>query len=284
MLMLLLACTTPNTIKADPPTEAPPVVVVAKAIPTEVVVLNDTEMTVTFDRSFGPATMIHISPQGELLPSGTQIDDVDDAQTGGWIATCVCDCETDEECPECEPPRDVKVTLAPGESYSIPWNGQLRIWQPGNDCVTRLPVRPGEYVLTACSEEGACGRTERTLPSAEPVVLKMSQAAPAATCTDLSPHALRRATTASLALVGRILRDRPVDACGPEPTCIEPSAAEAFFAQARAQPCTTALIPRGERIELVVFLPLPADTLGGERYTHFYDPDATYLMDARYEQ
>lgn len=284
MIALLLSCTTSPDVVADPPSEAPPAEIAA-VVATELVVRNDTEAPVTLDRSFGPAAMIHIVRQdGAPLPPGAQIDDVDDAQTGGWIATCVCDCETDEECPECEPPNDVKVTLAPGESYSAPWNGKLRAWLPDTNCATRYPVEPGEYLLTACSEEGACGRAERALPSAGPVVIAMSQAASAATCADLSPAALSRATDATLSRVRSILRDRPVDACAAEPTCIEPSEEAGFFAKARSASCTVAVVPRGERVEVVVFLPLSADMHGGERYTHFYDPDATVLLDARYEQ
>ena len=270
---------------APPPAETAPPDVVAEITPSEIVVVNDTAEALTFDRSFGPGAMIHIGSAGHRpLPTGTTIDDVDDAHTGGWIKTCLCDCAAGGECPECEPPRLHQITLQPGESYTVPWNGMLRARLVGGSCLTRFPVMAWPYVLTACTASGRCGRAEVTFPSSDPVTIKMSASAAASTCADLSANALRRAGSGVWTAVGRALPDRPVSDCAPDPTCTESDALDATLAAARAQSCTNLVVPRGDHIEAIIFLPLPEDTRGGERYSHFYDPDATHLYRARYEQ
>jgi hypothetical protein len=280
MLALLLSCTTTPELPPEEPPAAPEPV----QTPPELVVTNDTHAPVTLDRSFGPASPLRIAAEGEVLPAGAALDDVDDAQTGGWIKTCLCDCRAAAECPECEPPQQVEVTLAPGESYTVPWGGELRAYLGDDGCLTRLSPPAGRYVLTACDVEGRCARAGLTLPTTEPAVIRLSQTASAKTCADLSEHALLRAGRQTREVVGRVLRDRPVGACPEEPVCVEPEEEAAFLEAARQETCTSLVIPRGERIDAVIFLPLPEGWLGGARFVHFYDPDATRQLGARYEQ
>ena len=298
MIVLLLACTTtppeaPPDAPADPVarTTPPPSAVVipedvvASVFPAEIIVLNDTEDTLTFDRSFGPAAPLRIGAEGgRPLPVGAVFDDVDDSETGGWIQTCVCDCSLESVCPECEPPQEIKVTLAPGEQYSVPWNGTLRAYLLNNECATRFPVMAWPYVVTACDEAGRCARSEMTLPSSEPVVVKMSQSARADTCSDISTKALRRTGIEAWTSASRVLRDRPLNDCSPDPKCAEAGAIDNLLSGARQSACSIWVVPRGDRIETIVYLPLADEMLGGERYSHFFDPDATRILDVRYEQ
>ena len=83
--------------------------------------------------------------------------------------------------------------------------------------------------------------------------------------------------------MGRLVQ-RPVAACAPDPTCTEPEALEGFLASARPQACISLVVPRGDRLEAMIVLPLSSGMPGGERYIHFYDPDATRLLDVRYGQ
>ena len=257
---------------------------IADVTPPEIVIRNDTEAPLTFDRSLGPGAPLRIGSQGERpLPIGTVLDDVDDRLSGKRIQTCECDCSQQAPCPECEPPSVAEVTVQPGESYTMPWNGQLRAYLLDNRCATRFPVMAWSYVFTACSTDGRCGRAVVELPAAEPVVIKMSQTAPAQGCADLTANAQRRAGARIWRSVGQLQPQRPVTACSPDPTCVEPDALEAFLASARSQDCASVVIPRGDRLEAMIFLPLSAEESGVERYVHFYDPDATRLLDVRYE-
>ncbi len=81
-----------------------------------------------------------------------------------------------------------------------------------------------------------------------------------------------------------VLRDRPINRC-PVATCVEPNALDEAMRSARGNACSVFVIPRGDELEVRAFLPLPAGTVGGENYSHFYDPLATQtLRFARYEQ
>jgi len=293
MLALLLACSSDpapdRALTPIPPQPSEPVTeptdVVAEATPPEIVVHNDTDAPLTFDRSLGPGAPLRIGSQGARpLPVGSVLDDVDDALSGKRIQICECDCAQQAPCPECEPPNVVQVTLQPGESYTMPWNGQLRAYLLDNRCATRFPVMAWPYVFTACSEDGRCARAAVTLPSAEPVVIAMSQTLTVQRCDDITINAQRRAGARVWQMVGRLQVQRPVAACSPDPTCVEPEALEDFLASARSQDCTSVIVPRGDRLEAMIFLPVPTGEAGGERYTHFYDPDATRLLDVRYEQ
>ena len=94
--------------------------VVADATPPEIVVRNDTDAPLTFDRSLGPGSPLRIGSQGTRpLPVGSVLDDVDDALSGKRIQVCECDCAQQASCPECEPPNLVLITLQPGESFIV---------------------------------------------------------------------------------------------------------------------------------------------------------------------
>lgn len=290
MLALLFACSSDpaldQTLTPIPPKPvAEPTDVVADATPPEIVVLNDTDAPLTFDRSFGPGAPLRIGSQGARpLPFGSVLDDVDDAVSGEQIQICECDCEQKAPCSECEPPSVVQVTLEPGESYTMPWNGQLRAYLLDNDCVTRFPVMAWPYVFTACSVDGRCGRTAITLPTAEPVVIKMSQTSTVQRCADLSTNAQRRAGSQLWQRVRALQPQRSVAECSPDLTCVEPGELDAFLAAASSEVCTRIIIPRGDRLEAMIVLPLSPGATDAERYTHVTDADATRLLDVRYGQ
>ena len=252
----------------------------SEPVPGTLVLLNDTDKTVVLDRSFGPAAPFALHPQrGESL----SFDDVDDAQTGGGIATCQCTCDA-APCPECEPPLQVRVSLAPGERTEVAWNGQVRTYDGERDCFPRKPAPSGPARVSACAEEGPCVSAEVTLPTAEPITLRWSSLGTATSCSEVDPLAAKAATEAFRTGFAAILRDRPVATCDASPRCVEESALEAAFAEYSHPACASLVVPRGDRLDVYLYLPLPEGSVGGARFRQTWDLDGLRLLDARYPQ
>jgi hypothetical protein len=269
--------------RAATATDEPPA-----AVPTPVTVrvVNDTDRAVTLDRSFGPAQPLGIARLDGPLPPTAELDEQDDERSGGWVSTCECVCD-DAPCPECEPPSTVHVELAPGEAYELPWNGRLkrsRVHSDGGLCFEPFAPPPGRYVLTACTTEARCGRAEVTLPASGDLRVRLANAAPAQGCDDLAARALERARAGLLRSLRHVLRERPLERCPERAPCVAPEEVEAALREAREAPCSVFVVPRGRQIEAILLVPVPDGHLGGERFRHWLDPDATQVLRARYEQ
>lgn len=290
-LVCVLACGATNgesNERAEPEADPRPTPVEETREQTEVVpavirVVNDTDEPLVFNRSFGPASPLGIVGPGMERP--LELDQEDDEQSGNWLATCQCEC-TNDACPDCEAPETVRVTLAPGEEYTFEWNGRLRRRRPhrrsGVACWTTILTQPGEYVFTACSEDGRCGRAEVTLP-VRSIEIQMSNRASSASCDDYDAERSWAIRGRVVDQLGYVLRDRPLDECT-RVSCVAPDALEAELEAAREHACTVFIVPRGNEVEGRAFLPLPEGTLGGESYANYFDPDVTRLLRARYEQ
>lgn len=249
--------------------------------PVEVVLLNDGEAPVVLDRSFGPLDPFRLHRAREA--TALVLDDADDAQTGGFIATCLCAC-SEAPCPECEPPQQVELTLAPGERYTASWSQQLRSHDADRDCYPRESVRPGRYWLSACAADGPCVTTEVGLPPDGPLELRWSSLAEAPGCQHLDLEATQRATRAFRGRLNRLLPERPVMSCAGTPRCVEASKLEAALAETAHPDCAALVVPRGDRMELYLHLPLPEGSVGGARFKQTWDLSGRRLLAAEYPQ
>lgn len=258
----------------------------SEAGPVTIRVVNDTAGSLTFFRSFGPAQFFGISRLDGSLPPMTSFDQEDDERSVNWDSTCNCECG-DPPCPECEPPPDIRVTLEAGESHEYSWNGRLRRLDRHSttgDCYRLFNPPAGRYVLTACTEEHRCGRTEVSLPSTGVITISMSSTSQTPDCSAVNDFAAQRASTELLRTLLVILRDRPVDSCPEAPRCVSSDAIESQQNAARNQDCAVFVIPRGDTVEVRAFLPIPPTHHGGETYSWTFDPDLTHIISRRYTQ
>jgi len=255
----------------------------AEPVPTTLVFMNDGAEPVVLDRSFGPAAPFALSRLDGPLPRGSEIDDEDDSETGGWLKTCLCECGGEGPCPECEPPRYVSRTIAPGERYEVPWNGQIRVHDPLKGCHARQALPAGTYLLAACASGGPCGYVDVVLPSTIPVQVPWSGQRRADACETLSDAAVARVAGPFKTRLTQQLRDRPVSACPDEPVCQSAEGLEEAIADA-SEGCGFYAIPRGDRLELLIHLPLPDGHLGGSHFRQFWDPEGLVLFEVMYEQ
>ena len=265
-----------------PAADTPAAYTAAEPSPVAIVIVNDTDRPVTFDRSLGPAQPLGLARlDGPLDPYAT-LDDRDDALSHGWIGRCACYCGTGE-CRECTPPLAVEVTLAPGERYTLPWTGRFRRRAAGG-CLEAYTPPAGRYVFTACDVESACSQRMVSLPSAAPIEIPLSAHENTTSCEDLDASTMARVGGLAKNAVLGVLRDRPVAACPERPTCVEPNDLERLSARTSPGQCALLAIPRGAEVEYRVYLPLPASTLGGENFSQFYDPAGTRPLHTRFEQ
>jgi len=262
----------------DPPTEVLP-----DPVATTLVFVNDGDEPVVLDRSFGPAAPFAIARLDGPLPQGARIDDVDDSQTGDWIQTCVCACGGPGSCPECEPPRHVSRTIAPGERYEVPWNGQLRTYLPLEACHVRQALPAGSYLVAVCAPAGPCAYAEAVLPTSVPVQVRWSGQRRVDSCEELSEPGMARVAGTFKTRLTQTLRDRPVASCPDLPACLDHEMLEQTLA-GDAEDCGFYAIPRGDRVDLLIHLPLPVGHLGGARFQQTWDPEGLVLFDVKYEQ
>lgn len=68
-------------------------------------------------------------------------------------------------------PGGEPAPIAPGGSWSIPWDGSIRKFRmmKGELCYDRSPAPDGVYLLRVCAEDGRCGLARFEMPRAAPV-------------------------------------------------------------------------------------------------------------------
>jgi hypothetical protein len=278
---LLLGACGSEAAPPRPATRAAPVVNASpRARPVEIVVLNDTSSAVVLDRSFGPAQPLAIAQPD--APFDARLDQRDDALSHRWVETCECYCPG--PCAECEPPMEVKVTLAPGERYRMAWNGMLRRLSASGECLEPVAPPPGRYVFSVCTSDDLCATQEVTLPATADIELRLSHRESVTRCEDLNGPIAQELGQRVRESVARILPDRPVSSCPRTPTCVEPADLPHVLTQTQPGECALLAIPRGNQVEYRLFLPLPSTHVGGANYAHFFDPAGTRLLRTRYEQ
>lgn len=120
--------------------------------------------------------------------------------------TASCDLTETEVCPYCPEPEGVKevkaaeqrVVVPPGESYDVPWDGQIFSYertrglingeQGSCNCYRTSPVPAATYTVRGCglrltdnakeSSKLQCVYSEMTLPAAEPITVTIDMGEP----------------------------------------------------------------------------------------------------------
>ncbi len=272
--------------------------------PTSIVIVSRAmgplEITTTFGRLESISVASLEQPLGMLRPDSPDEPD----EPGMHPRACGCPCG--EACAQCERPRDRSEPLLPGGRVELAWNGLLRRYHAGPTapCFDTFAPPPGRYLIRACAgrpvegQPGPCGRVEVELPAREPITLTIGDALEVSACP-LTPALLDRAARAALSMMERnsIVPDRTA-ACTAEARCYaetdlpygedvvrglrytrDPSAPPE-----PARACGILVSPHGDRLLVRVLLPLPEGMLGGERFDHELDAEATRVYSMRYEQ
>lgn len=268
------------------------------ATPTRIVVVSDANEALSIETTFGRVESVTLASLEE--PLGLLTADSED-EPGGYPRACACPC--DEPCAECERPLDRSEPLAPGARVELAWNGRIRRYRSGAQgaCFDGFAPSPGRYLVRVCTgrpiegDVGPCGSAEVTLPSHEPITVHVG--AREALACPLTPALLDRAARAALSSMAMryVVPDRAAR-CAPVASCYaetdlpygEDIVRGARYARDPSSPppsgCGVLVSPRGDRLLVRVLLPLPPDTLGGERFDHELDGAATRILSMRFEQ
>lgn len=283
----------PAPLLASPPT--------GPGTPTSIVVVSDARAPLSLDTTFGALDGLALGARDQPLGL-LALDSAEEA--GLYPRACACPC--DEECAECEAPMERSVPLPPGGRVELAWNGLVRRYRSGprGTCFDTFAPPPGRYVLRACAgsptrgEPGPCGRAEITLPASGPITLHVSDTLELARCP-LAPELLDRASRAALSsMQTHHVAELRRGSCRPEAECYaetdlpygedvvrglrhtrDPSAA-----REAPRGCGVLVAPRGDRLLVRVLLPLSDGMVGGERFDHEFDVDATRLYSVHYPQ
>lgn len=263
--------------------------------PTTVVVVSDATVPLAIETTFGEVESVSVVALD--APLGLLTMDSEDVGGGGYPRACACPCGA--PCAECERPQDRSEALAPGGHVTLAWNGLLRRYGAG--CFDAFAPAPGRYLVRVCTGEvvegapGPCGSATVTLPSTAPITVHVG--ARESLACPLSPALLDRAARAALSsmALGGIVPDR-IARCEPWAECYaetdlpygEDVTRGARYAVDPSAPpprgCGILVAPRGDRLLTRVFLPLPEDMNGGERFDHELDAEASRILSRRFEQ
>ncbi len=254
-----------------------------RAQPATLRLVNRTGDPIELDTTWGQLAFLAAStPDGDLGPLSLDASDA--------VCDCVCRPAGDGRCPECERPRDARMTIPPRGTRELAWNGRLR--RSGSSttesrCQEVFDPEPGPLLVGACTADGgSCAVAEVTLPATLPIQLAFPASPPRAASCPLEPALAERAfriATFTMDL-GAVVPDRRQTCRMEESRCVMPEAIGLARGGERRRPCATFLVPRREGIEVETFLPLPAGTNGGESYSVFLDPNTLRVTRVRYEQ
>lgn len=269
--------------------------------PARIVIESRATEPLSIDTTYGLLESITLAsldqPLGLLVADS--LDEPDEP-----LRACACPCGAGP-CPECERPTTRRYPLAPGERVELDWNGlaRRRANEGGQICFDAFGPPPGRYLVRACSGLtsegmlGACGNTIVTLPSTEPITIVIG-AVESPHCP-LAPETLERAARVALSsLEMRGVVPARLASCQPRADCYATSAdlvygedvvrglayTQESGAASAPRGCGILVSPHDDRLLVRVFLPLPEGTLGGERFDHELDAEATRILSLRFEQ
>lgn len=254
-----------------------------RAEPSTIRLVNRTGDPIDFETTWGQMAFFGAStPSGDLGPLTLDASD--------HVCDCVCTAAAGAGCPECERPRDARMTLGPRGTRELAWNGRLR--RVGTSasqgrCLEVFDPEPGPLLVGACTADGkSCAFAEARLPSASPIELSFSASPLRAASCPLEPALAERAYRIATFTMDQaaVVPDRRQSCRMEASRCVMPEAIELARAGERRQQCATFLVPRREGLEVETFLPLPAGTDGGESYSVFLDPNTLRVTRVRYEQ
>lgn len=254
-----------------------------RAQPATLRLVNRTGDPIELDTTWGQLAFLAAStPSGDLGPLSLD--------AGDHFCDCLCRPAGGGRCPECERPRDARMTIPPRGARELPWNGRLRRLGSSateSRCQEVFDPEAGPLLVGACTADGgSCAVAEVTLPATGPIELAFPASPPRPASCPLAPALAERAfriATFTMDL-GAVVADRRQPCRMEESRCVMPEAIELARVGERRRRCATFLVPRREGIEVETFLPLPPGTNGGESYSVQLDPNTLRVTRVRYEQ
>jgi hypothetical protein len=270
------------------------------AVPATIVLESGGRAALSIPTTFGALESLSLASRDAPLGLLT-LDSPDEPQ---FPRACACPCG--QACPECEPPVARSLALAPGGRAELAWSGLVRRDRSGphGRCFDAFVPPPGRYVLRACAhdpsqdEPGPCARAEITLPANGPITLRFEDHVELARCP-LAPEVLDRAARAALSTMEMDhVADLRRGACTPEAQCYAETdlpygedvirglrhTRDPDAPREPARGCGVLVAPHGDRLLVRVLLPLADGSVGGERFDHELDVDASRLFRVRYER
>jgi len=241
----------------------------------QVVVRNGGQAPIQLDVTCGPASFVGIVDErghfGRLrLDQGTDL--------------CGCACNPSARCEEREAPRPRWVTVAPGETHRLPWNGnilRLKHDRDEEDCYERAGPPAGRYLVRVCArDDGGCATARVQVPSTDPIELTLAGNPSRVEACPTEALVIERA--ARLALYRMRLNRTAVDRlqrCQPARAVCAPTGGEA---PPDASACAIQVVPWGQELEARVLLPPLGGRGAGDRFSVFFDPDAVTVQRVRF--
>ena len=222
--------------------------------------INGTAVDAKLNITHGPLSALHVAGvDGALGP--LLLDDP--------RMFCRCECRPGMRCPECEPPVDEFVDLAPGEAHTFEWNGKLGRFKKDGEfdyCMETFPAPAGKYIIKVCSEgmEG-CAVEEIELPLSEPLELSLMGTRRAKmSCSNFFEDNLKRVVKMALVRMELHKKGPDVSACRlADASCVNTKDRDAL---APRKGCRIAVIPTNASTEVMVITEEGA-------YSTFFDPD-----------
>ncbi|MCA9563796.1 MAG: hypothetical protein KC561_09920 [Myxococcales bacterium] len=277
LLLALSSIGAQSALAHDDPSETPfwaPLPVEATAMPANFIVDNQTEASLRFDVTWGQASPFSAASAEH------------DFGALGLYEEFLCNCVCGEDCVDCEEPMERVVDIAPGESHAFAWGGYF--WRLGQSrigsCMQPFASLSGEYLVVACTQSGAqCASTTVNLPATDPIRIVFGSESTPPEC-DTHPEVAERAVRSALGRmsIGSIVTDRHA-VCDVETAVCHDDDEEAELGTA-ADTCELHAWLRDDGVEVLVHLPLPEGTLGGEQYRTWFDPYATRVRRVQYTQ
>ncbi|MBT3219087.1 MAG: hypothetical protein HN348_08355 [Proteobacteria bacterium] len=249
----------------------------APAQVAEIVVINDTTAALSFNVTYGLHQPFLVAPLEAELGL---------VSLNGKKHMCDCQCGKGR-CVECEEPRTELKTVNPGESWAFDWSGKLQSYRTDDDngwCFDAFAAPAGPYLFKVMKGT-AVGRARVVLPTKEKIELRVVEEEGKLTKCPLGEGMVERVARASLERLRRKggFDERLKDCRVEDAVCVLPDEVEAEKKKRQSSACSVLAVPRGE-LEVLVYLPLPPDTVGGDVFSHFFDVDGTRVHRVVYTQ